>query len=72
MEASYRWDVFLAHPSPAKPRARRLAELLRERGVSVCLDEEVLRVGDDWQRALPIRAVIAGVATRRAQHAASV
>ena len=41
------------HPGGKIAVARRLADLLGARAVSVCLDERVLRPGDDWHRLLP-------------------
>jgi hypothetical protein len=41
------WDVFLSHSSRDKPRARRLAEQLRSRGLLVWMDEFEISPGDD-------------------------
>jgi hypothetical protein len=46
------FDCFLSHNSGDKPAARALAARLRDRGVSVWLDEEQLRPGDEWQPGL--------------------
>lgn len=49
---SPKFDVFLSHNSRDKPAIRELAELLKERGISVWLDEEQLRPGQPWQEGL--------------------
>jgi len=61
------FDVFLCHNFADKPAVRNLAQQLRERGLRPWLDEEVLRPGLPWQRALegaiqdiPAVAVIIG------------
>lgn len=51
-EAKKAFDVFLCHNSSDKPAVRELADQLRERGLSVWLDEEQLRPGMPWQVAL--------------------
>ncbi|HEX7134742.1 MAG TPA: FxSxx-COOH system tetratricopeptide repeat protein [Iamia sp.] len=48
-----RWDVFLAHASPDKPRARILYQALTTLGLEVFLDEESLQPGDIWPREIP-------------------
>jgi tetratricopeptide (TPR) repeat protein len=48
-----RWDVFLAHASPDKPRARLLHQALTALGLRVFLDEESLEPGDDWTIEIP-------------------
>lgn len=62
-----RFDVFLSHNSQDKPAVRALAEALRERGLTVWLDEEDLLPGDPWQEVLeevlqtcPAAAVLVG------------
>jgi hypothetical protein len=59
----------LSHNSKGKPAARALAARLRDAGVSVWLDEEQLRPGEEWQpglrsgiRASKSIAVLIGVA----------
>jgi serine/threonine protein kinase len=46
------FDVFLCHSSADKPEVRDLGERLKERGILPWLDEEQLRPGLPWQRAL--------------------
>ena len=46
------FDCFLSHNGRDKPAARALAARLRETGISVWLDEEQLRPGDEWQPGL--------------------
>jgi|GEM_PF-4961601 len=46
------FDVFLSHNSRDKPAVRKLADKLRERGITVWLDEEQLVPGRPWQSAL--------------------
>lgn len=48
-----RWDVFLAHASPDKPRARLLHQALTVLGLRIFLDEESLEPGDDWTVEIP-------------------
>lgn len=48
-----RWDVFLAHASADKPRARILYQALTALGLKVFLDEESLLPGDDWMDDIP-------------------
>jgi hypothetical protein len=43
------FDCFLSHDSRDKPAVRALAKTLREREISVWLDEEQLRPGRPWQ-----------------------
>lgn len=47
--ASPAFDVFLSHNSRDKPVVRALAGELRERGLTVWLDEDELRPGLNWQ-----------------------
>ena len=46
------FHVFLSHNSKNKPRAHELKRLLAERGLNVWLDEDELRPGGSWQKAL--------------------
>jgi hypothetical protein len=46
------FDVFLSHNSKDKPAVRKLAEVLRARGLKVWLDEWELVPGRPWQEAL--------------------
>jgi hypothetical protein len=46
------FDCFLSHNGRDKPAARGLAARLRDTGISVWLDEEQLRPGDEWQPGL--------------------
>jgi len=46
------FDVFLSYNNRDKPAARELANNLRERGISVWLDEEQLVPGRPWSSAL--------------------
>ena len=46
------FDVFLCHNSEDKPNIRRIAEKLRQEGLNPWLDEERIRPGTPWQRAL--------------------
>ena len=46
------FDVFLCHNSDDKPEVKRIANLLRARGLHPWLDEEQLRPGLPWQEAL--------------------
>jgi hypothetical protein len=46
------FDVFLSHNSKDKPAVRTLAAALKQRGLSVWLDECELRPGLTWQDAL--------------------
>jgi hypothetical protein len=53
----FRWlpaeiDVFLAHASGDKPRARELVSALQAEGLSTFIDEDLL-AGDDWTLLLP-------------------
>lgn len=50
MEREY--DVFLCHNSVDKPAVRRLATLLRERGIRSWMDETGLTPGEPWKREL--------------------
>jgi hypothetical protein len=47
-----KFDVFLSHNSKDKPAVRTLAAALKQRGLSVWLDEWELRPGLTWQDAL--------------------
>jgi hypothetical protein len=42
MSGKFAFDVFLSHNSKDKPRVRKLAVALRDRGLRVWLDEWVL------------------------------
>jgi hypothetical protein len=56
------WDVFVSHASEDKAAvARPLAEHLRERGLTVWLDDSELRIGDSLRRK--IDAGLAGAAS---------
>jgi GTPase SAR1 family protein len=64
------FDVFLCHDTADKPAVRELARRLRDRGLRPWLDEQELRPGLPWQRALeeqilriPAAAVIVGSRT---------
>ncbi|HEX3150476.1 MAG TPA: toll/interleukin-1 receptor domain-containing protein [Gemmataceae bacterium] len=46
------FDVFLSHNSKDKPAVRSLGEALKQRGLTVWLDEWELRPGLTWQDAL--------------------
>ena len=46
------FDVFLCYNSDDKPAIREVAKQLRENGLKPWLDEEQLRPGVPWQRAL--------------------
>jgi hypothetical protein len=47
-----RFDVFLSYNWQDKPQARKLAQALRKRGVTVWLDEEQLKPGVSWLVAI--------------------
>lgn len=51
-ESQFSFDVFLCHNSDDKPEVRKIANLLRARGINPWLDEEQLRPGLPWQEAL--------------------
>lgn len=51
-ESQATFDVFLCHNSIDKPEVRRVANLLRARGINPWLDEEQLRPGLPWQELL--------------------
>jgi len=53
MTGGLQWDVFLAYASPDRARAWVLYNALTATGLKVCFDQEVLRPGDNWHRALP-------------------
>ena len=46
------FDVFLSHNSKDKPDVKRLGEALKNRGLTIWLDEWELRPGLTWQDAL--------------------
>jgi hypothetical protein len=46
------FDVFLCHNGDDKPAVRRIAEQLRDHGLRPWLDQEQLRPGFPWQKAL--------------------
>lgn len=46
------FDCFLSYDHRDKPAARRLAEALRDRGISVWLDEDMIRPGLPWQQLI--------------------
>ena len=46
------FDVFLSHNGKDKPRVRQLGAALKNRGLSVWLDEWELVPGRPWQAAL--------------------
>lgn len=52
MPDGFSFDVFLSHNSQDKSRVRRLAELLRAKGLRVWFDEWVIRPGDDIYLAI--------------------
>lgn len=52
MPDCFSFDVFLSHNSEDKTRVRRLAELLRAKGLRVWFDEWVIRPGDDIYLAI--------------------
>lgn len=47
-----KFDVFLSHNSKDKPAVKTLGTTLKQRGLSVWLDEWELRPGLTWQDAL--------------------
>ena len=49
-----RFDLFLSHNSQDNESVRKLAEHLRNRGLSVWLDEADLTPGESWQEELEI------------------
>jgi hypothetical protein len=49
------FDVFLCHNSRDKQRVRRIAQKLEARGIACWLDENEIRPGTSWQRALEDR-----------------
>jgi WD40 repeat protein/GTPase SAR1 family protein len=51
MPANFQYDVFLSHNPQDKPCVRRLAERLRDAGLSVWFDEWFVEPGDDATRA---------------------
>jgi formylglycine-generating enzyme required for sulfatase activity/3',5'-cyclic AMP phosphodiesterase CpdA len=66
------YDVFLAHASPDKERARELYGLLKP-ALRVFLDEESLLPGDDWSVEIPraqARSRVTAVLVSRATDAA--
>ena len=52
MGAEFQYDVFLSHNKADKPRVRKLAERLRQDGLTVWLDEWVIQPGDDIYLAI--------------------
>lgn len=50
--AQVQFDVFLCHNSDDKPAVREVSVQLKQRKIRVWLDEEQLRPGFPWQRAL--------------------
>ena len=46
------FNVFLSHNSKDKPAVRQIAEMLKQRGLKVWLDEWELIPGRPWQEAL--------------------
>lgn len=58
------FDVFLSHNSKDKPAVRTLGTALKQRGLSVWLDEWELRPGTLWQNA-PEDVVVIAVRTPR-------
>ena len=51
-EPQEQFDVFLCHNSQDKPEVKRIAHLLKDRGIRPWLDEWQLRPGLPWQEAL--------------------
>lgn len=51
-ESTRAFDVFLSHNSDDKPAVRELGQLLKDRGLTVWLDEWELVPGRPWQEAL--------------------
>ncbi|MCP5050009.1 MAG: toll/interleukin-1 receptor domain-containing protein, partial [bacterium] len=49
MNKKYPYDAFLSHNSRDKPRVRRLAEQLKQAGLTVWFDEWVIQPGDNIQ-----------------------
>ena len=46
------FDVFLCHNSADKPAVREIAQKLNKEGIKPWLDEEQIRPGTTWQKAL--------------------
>ena len=46
------FDVFLCHNSEDKPAVREIAQMLVKEGIKPWLDEEQIRPGTTWQKAL--------------------
>ena len=46
------FDVFLCHNSADKPAVREIAQMLVKEGIKPWLDEEQIRPGTTWQKAL--------------------
>jgi hypothetical protein len=51
-ETNYKFHVFLSHNGAQKDWTRRLAESLREHGLSVFFDEDSIQLGEDIPRAI--------------------
>lgn len=45
-------DVFITNSQANPPKARLIADALRQRGKSVVLEEESLAAGEDWERTI--------------------
>src|ERR1044072_6862071 len=52
MKSKFKYDVFLSYNSKDKLLVRKLAECLREAGLSVWFDEWVIQPGDDIYLAI--------------------
>jgi len=46
------FDVFLCHNAEDKPAVREIAQMLVKEGIKPWLDEEQIRPGTSWQKAL--------------------
>jgi hypothetical protein len=46
------FDVFLCHNGEDKPAVREMAQRLVQSGIKPWLDEEQIRPGTSWQKAL--------------------
>jgi hypothetical protein len=51
-ERKYRYHIFLSHNGAQKEWTRRLADRLRQKGLSVFFDEDSIRLGDDIPTAV--------------------
>ncbi len=60
--AQIQFDVFLCHNSEDKPSVKNVSEQLKQRGRQPWLDEEQLRPGFPWQRALEEQIASIGAA----------